>query len=72
MALVAGVHAAQNVQQSGLACTRGPHNDAKFAFVYIKIQVIGRRNADTAGLIIFGNILKLHKMLHMLLLALKK
>ena len=72
MALIAGVHAAQNVQQGGLACTRGTHNDAKLAFVYIKIQVIGRRNADTAGLIIFGNILKLHKMFHMLLLALKK
>ena len=72
MALIAGVHAAQNIQQSGLACTRGTHNDAKLALVYIKIQVIGRRNADTAGLIIFGNILKLHKMFHMLLLALKK
>ena len=64
VALVAVVHAAQNIQQGGLARTGGPHDDAELALVHIEIQVVGGSDLHTAGLVIFTDIFKLHKMLH--------
>ena len=64
VALVAAVHAAQNVQQCGLARTGGPHDDTELALVHIEIQVVGSSDLHTAGLVIFTDIFKLHKMLH--------
>ena len=64
VALVAVVHAAQNVQQGGLARAGGPHDDAELALVHIEIQVVCGSDLHTAGLVIFTDIFKLHKMLH--------
>jgi hypothetical protein len=64
MALVAGVHAAQNVQQGGLARAGGAHDDAELPLVHIKAHVVGGGDLHAAGLVIFADILKLHKMFH--------
>ena len=64
MALVAGVHAAEDVQQGGLACTGRPDDDAELALVHVKIQAVRCGDADTACLVVFGNIFKFHEVFH--------
>ena len=39
-------------------------DDAELALVYVKIQVVGCRDANRASLIVFGNIFKLNEVLH--------
>ena len=64
MALIAAVHAAQNVQQGGLAGTGGTYDDAELPLVHIKVHVVGGGDLHTSGLVIFADVLKLHKMIH--------
>ena len=64
MALIAAVHTAQDVQQGGLAGTGGAYDDAELPLVHIKVHVVGGSDLHTSGLVIFADVLKLHKMLH--------
>ena len=64
MTLIAAVHAAQNVQQGGLAGTGGAYDDAELPLVHIKVHVVGGGDLHTSGLVIFADVLKLHKMIH--------
>ena len=64
IALVAAVHASKDIQQGGLACAGRPHDDAELPLIHIEIQVVCGGDLHTAGLIVFANVLKLHKMLH--------
>ena len=64
ISIVAAVHASKDVQQGGLACAGRPHDDAELALIHIEIQVVCGGDLHTAGLVVFANVLKLHKMLH--------
>src|SRR5699024_11432621 len=55
-ALVAAVHAAQHIQQGGLAGAGRPDDDAELPLVDVEGHVVGRRHPDAAGLVIFRHV----------------
>ena len=63
-AAVTAERTVEDPEQGGLARTGGPHDDTELALVHIEIQVVCGSDLHTAGLVIFTDIFKLHKMLH--------
>ena len=57
-ALGGGVHAAQNVEDSGLARAGGPHDDGEFPPLDGEAYVLHRRDGDLAHLIPLDHVLQ--------------
>ena len=57
-ALVAGIHAAQNIQHRGFARARGTHDDDKLPFFNVKGDVIHRRDGDLTHFIPLDHVLQ--------------